>query len=140
MPAKKEIEYRVDQKTGCFICTSHAPNGAGYPLVRENGKRDGAHRIVYRRNKGAIIHGVIRHTCDNTMCVNPEHLIDGTDLDNVLDKEDKGRGNHPARLSKDQILAIRANTSSLHREIAAVYGVSRVHITCIKNYKHWRKV
>lgn len=34
---------------------------------------------------------VVRHTCDNRMCLNPSHLIPGTVADNVKDMDDRNR-------------------------------------------------
>lgn len=34
---------------------------------------------------------VIRHRCDNPACFNPEHLIEGTQQDNINDMQERGR-------------------------------------------------
>ena len=51
-----------------------------------------AHRWSYSYFKGDIPKGMqINHRCDNPLCVNPEHLVLGTQHDNVLDMYRKGR-------------------------------------------------
>lgn len=51
-----------------------------------------AFRIAYRLTKGDIETGkVILHSCDNPPCCNPNHLSQGTHLENMLDKITKGR-------------------------------------------------
>jgi hypothetical protein len=50
------------------------------------------HRISYEHHVGPIPDGLIlRHTCDNPPCCNPEHLVPGTPADNAQDKMDRGR-------------------------------------------------
>ena len=34
---------------------------------------------------------VVRHTCDNARCIEPTHLISGTQADNVADMDERGR-------------------------------------------------
>lgn len=59
---------------------------------------------------------LVRHSCDNSKCVNPHHLITGTYQDNANDAVERGRSkinkrrgeNHyRARLSTSDVLDIR---------------------------------
>ena len=51
-----------------------------------------AHRFVWEQHNGPIPEGmVIRHTCDVPDCVNPEHLLLGTQADNIRDKVERNR-------------------------------------------------
>lgn len=48
------------------------------------------HRKVYYEATGELPE-VVRHTCDNPRCVNLDHLIGGTQVDNMLDMLQRGR-------------------------------------------------
>jgi hypothetical protein len=51
-----------------------------------------AHRLAYTLFKGDIPAGsVIRHSCHNRQCVNPQHLCQGTQKDNIQDSVKAGR-------------------------------------------------
>lgn len=91
----------------------------GYALVTKPGARSrcvGLHRLVYANKMGTDLDGiagvVVRHTCDNPRCINPDHLIGGTKADNNRDRVVRGRSAKvvPSRqaLSPDQVAAIRA--------------------------------
>lgn len=67
----------------------------------QRGKRIGAHRASYIIHYGDIPVGlVVRHKCDNRICVNPLHLELGTQADNVADMWDRGRAVAPPRNTK----------------------------------------
>lgn len=65
---------------------------AGYGSFTYFGCPTPAHVISFcHKNDGSPDDGVVRHTCDNRGCVNPRHLIYGTQLDNVQDMIARGR-------------------------------------------------
>lgn len=96
----------------------------GYGRLRLEGKMQRAHRLMYQLRNGPIADGqVIRHSCDNPACVNPDHLCLGTQLENVRDMFVRGRANklngesHPnAKLTDLQVAEIR------RRYVPGVYG------------------
>ena len=56
----------------------------GYGLITINYKHKLAHRVSYELFKGKIRKGLkILHSCDNPGCVNPDHLSQGTQLENI---------------------------------------------------------
>jgi hypothetical protein len=98
MAAKKTLQevitpdkYDVNDN-GCWVWNRYIGPG-GYGQVAVLRKTSLAHRVMFQAHKGDIPNGlVVMHTCDNRLCVNPEHLSLGTQGDNVRDCVAKGRG------------------------------------------------
>lgn len=92
-----------------------------------------AHQAAFRLFKGEPL-GVVRHTCDNPWCVNPEHLVDGTQADNVQDMHERGRANHKAnrKLTMEEAQYIR-ESSELGKDLAKRFGVGVATISRIKH-------
>lgn len=81
----KELEYEVDEK-GCWIFAG-CKDKAGYGIVKYQGKNCKAHRYMFQKHKGPIPDGLlIRHMCNTTSCINPSHLLLGTQAQNMQDK------------------------------------------------------
>lgn len=68
---------------------------------------------------------IVMHKCDNPPCINPEHLKQGTTMDNVRDKIAKGR----ARYLKGSELSTSKLNPWMVRVIRRVYefGTVRQH-------------
>lgn len=64
-----------------------------YGMVKLNdGRHIVAHRAAWEYVYGEIPFGVkVLHTCDNPPCCRPDHLFLGTQSDNLLDADRKGR-------------------------------------------------
>lgn len=84
------------RRNGCIEWLG-GQNGFGYGCVRFEGKIVSTHRLSWILTNGDIpkhdsFHGIcVLHKCDNRLCVNPDHLFLGTQLDNVTDMYDKKR-------------------------------------------------
>lgn len=64
----------------------------GYGQLTAGARQWTAHRFSYTMHKGKIPDGlIIRHSCHNRKCVNPDHLSTGTMQDNSDDMVKAGR-------------------------------------------------
>lgn len=132
------FDSRYERKpSGCWEWTG-TRNTAGYGIFLLPGERAvRAHRYSYERVNGPIPEGmVLMHACDNPPCVNPAHLFPGSRGDNVRDAVAKrrlcyGTKHHGAKLTADQVLAIRASELS-QTVLAKQYGVNPSTICRIK--------
>lgn len=123
------------QKAGldeCWLWTGALLHD-NYGAFRFEGRMQGAHRVAYMLEIGPIAEGMfICHTCDNERCVNPTHLFQGTQSDNVLDSVAKGRYASHRKLTSSQVLAIRAEHNPGenvgYRTLATRYGVGSTTI------------
>lgn len=161
MPTTKEIEYIINEETGCWECTSHKPDSHGYAIISINKKRLKIHRHMFELYKGEIPAGLlIRHTCDNRICINPNHLIAGTQQDNIRDSIERGRhikfrttsiskrahrrnvmGNtgKPIKLTAQQVMEIRQSNIG-GSELARLYNVCRRTIWEIRQRITWKLI
>lgn len=71
---------------------------SGYGRFYMHNKSYRAHRFSYLIYKGKINKGkVICHSCDNPLCVNPDHLWQGTSKQNCYDMIKKNRNNRRSK-------------------------------------------
>lgn len=123
-------------------------NRDGYGLVRHRLANQLAHRISYELHRGEILDGMlVCHTCDNPICVNPNHLFLGTYKDNARDMTQKGRGpvgekHGRAKLTWDQVRAIRQLYSAGEAtctELGNQFEVTKSCIHLIVIEKTWKE-
>jgi hypothetical protein len=144
---RKEIKWELNEK-GCHICKSHKPSTGGWhPMIFRtiNGivTRQRISRFVYEQKYGTIQRGLsVRHTCDNPLCINVEHLILGSNLDNIKDKvarnrQTKGTDVNTAKLTETQVIEI-INSKEKTCDLMKRYGVSKTTICLIRKRKIWK--
>lgn len=137
--------------TGCWEWnfpnkTYNHPRAGTFML---NGKVMIAYRASYLLFKGRIPKGkLVCHTCDNGLCVNPDHLWLGTHADNTLDAVAKGRHRAPkgeahsgAKLTEEQVAVIKAEYAPRKvsiRALASRFGVSYSTVHDIILGKTWK--
>jgi len=86
--------YRKTLKNNTTECLewTGSVSGSGYGQIKVFGKMVGCHRLSYELHNGAIPIGFeVIHSCDNPICINPDHLSIGTHLENINDMIKKGR-------------------------------------------------
>lgn len=135
----------VVDSNGCWIW-GLSKNRFGYGRSCYRGKEISAHRLSYIVYNGEIPEGmIIRHKCDNPLCVNPGHLLTGSHSDNALDAINRGRnakgeriGN--SRLTESQIFDIRENSHLTLKQQADKHGVCRQTIANVINRHTWAHI
>ena len=95
----------------CWL-SSYAPQDTN-PYINVYGENGGPkqylHRLMWEaHNAEPIPEGmVVRHTCDNTRCCNPNHLVIGTQQENVDDMYERGRDNSPQLYDREEMRRLR---------------------------------
>lgn len=154
-PGKRTPEQRLLAKAsldegGCLVWFGDKDSN-GYGRLRHAGSKCyPAHRLMFELRKGPIPEGLkIRHTCDNPPCINPDHLIIGTQKQNVADMFERGRANRAsgeahgrAKLTQAIVEAARARYVPRRqpsiRALAQEHGVSMSTMRAALVGDHWK--
>ena len=130
-------------ESGCWLwtdCLSH-----GYAAMSHMNMPVNVIRHSYSHYNGEIPEGhVIRHKCNVTSCVNPEHLETGTVQDNSNDMikagtSTYGEKNPQAKLNETEVLSIKRLIAKglKYKDIAERFGVTVGTICNIKTGLSW---
>lgn len=151
---------KVDQSGACWLWTA-ALSERGYGFFKaDDGRMVKAHRWSYDHFNGPIPPGLlVCHTCDVRRCVRPDHLITGTQKENLAGMVARGRlgrrseqarvngrigltgaAHQHSKLSAAVAQLIReeyANGGVFQHELAERYGVSRGTIVNIVRNRYY---
>ena len=117
-------------------------HSSGYGQISSKDGPRLAHRLSYELHKGEIPKGMfVCHTCDERLCVNPDHLWLGNNQDNVDDMCAKDRVRHgehhyASKFSKKLIEEVKALSVTMSQsKIGRKLGISQPYVCEIINGK-----
>ena len=110
--------------------------------------KESAHRVLWKYHNGEIKEGmVIRHKCDNGLCVNIQHLEIGTRQDNINDMNERGRArgggskgsnSTSSKIKKEDAIFIRENYDNMTKKaLSEKFGISIGQIRRIYKGERW---
>jgi hypothetical protein len=145
----QDVWLRIDRSRGPDSCWPWLGyiRANGYGSIQISGVDRSVHRVVFELVHGSIESGnSILHKCDNRKCANPEHLYQGTQLDNARDavrrgRQVKGERQHSAKLTENCVRRIRLLIGAFsYYELANMFGVHWTSIWNVTTGKTWRHV
>ena len=148
-PFQERFWEKVDKTGSCWVwkaCRHDA--GYGYFSVSRSRART-THRISWELAFGPIPDGMdVLHKCNVKVCVNPDHLYLGTDLENSRDAVADGlilfgENSHRAKLTAEQVRTIRTryNTENISQEaLGREFGISQTAVGKITRRSRWKHV
>lgn len=133
----------------CWLWTA-ARFSNGYGAFRVGARQRRAHVVSYEWHVGPIPDGLlVLHRCDVRHCVRPEHLMVGTQRDNIRDMFAKGReserrgsANNLAVLTENRVREIisMAEGGAFQEDIARAFGISQAGVSKILRGRAWAHV
>ena len=135
------------ESNGCWIWTA-ARSQDNYGHFFFEGKILKSHKVSFLLYRGRVPKGkCVLHICDNSLCVNPNHLYIGTQIDNIADRERRGRSKFAvgekaglAKLTWTAVSEIRNLYKQMNlnrKELSLRYGVNQSTIGNIINNRTW---
>lgn len=130
--ATERFWAKVDKGGECWLWTgSRTPSGHGQLSVRAlSSKPIRAHRFSFYLEHGRWPEPACLHTCDVASCVNPAHLYEGDQVQNMRDRKERNPrwgARNPNAKHSDNVEEIRAAVRSgeLQRVVAERYGTTQ---------------
>jgi hypothetical protein len=134
----------VNEESGCWEWMG--AKNKGYGLVKISGRMLRVHRVMAVLCSDLDDYDdkdfVVRHTCDNPSCFNPEHLLVGTVDDNFQDRFERNRLGKVAKLTPEDVKDIKTSYAAgvTQRELGLRYNVRQDHISNIITGKNWGRL
>lgn len=136
----------VGESDECWEWTAGRSGGRGreygYFYIAQPKRQCYAHRLAYALHHGVAERSLneIRHTCDNPLCCNPNHLRNGTHSDNIRDMWAKERQGQHGKLTLKQAIEIklRLKDGENGAELGREFKVTDSTISLIRLGKSWK--
>lgn len=110
---------------------------SGYGQLSVNGVNRRASRVAYVLSTGNTLleDEVVRHTCNNSKCVNPKHLVKGSQAQNQQDAVRSGRHSRQ-KLKPEDVLRLRQMREGgvPRKEVAKLFGITERQVARLANY------
>lgn len=145
---EQRLEHYLDRgiptDSGCLEWPG-ALTTCGYPRVGINGNCNvRLTRLIVECKEGHKLQNdeVARHTCDNPICINPDHLVVGTAWDNMNDRDSRDRS-ATAKLTVADVKEIKETYTKYYgvlQDLSKKYSVSPSTIFAIVHGKTWKWV
>lgn len=142
---KRKLKFwnNVDKTAECWIWKGGTQN-KGYGLLSFNNKKVLAHRLAWYfiYNKWPVLN--LLHSCDTPLCVNVDHLHEGSQQENIRDavkknRHSKGSTNGHAKLTEENVLIIKSLIGKIPiNNIATRFNVAKSTISDIKFSRTWK--
>jgi hypothetical protein len=124
---------RHTEKIGECLEWRRCLNSDGYPRAGIKGNTNiKVHREVFYLVNG-FYPDVVRHSCDNRICINPDHLLPGTPIDNVKDRNQRARTFNYVSPEELNMVRYLRETGLRYREIAKKLHIKYKRVEYIIN-------
>ena len=150
MDTKERFFQYVDKTNSCWLWTGATSSGKGKArraMFFFRGTTTHASRVAWIILIGDPKQSLVLHTCDNDLCVNPDHLYLGTYGDNLRDRlirypesVVRGSAHGQSKLTELQVKEIREKYipySYSQYRLAKEYGVARTTIQQLLEGRSW---
>jgi len=145
---KQQIATRTAE--GCwkwpYSCDKFGYGRLWLPDFKKNGM---AHIAAFYIVNGRLPKDKVLHKCDCPSCFRPDHLVEGSQIDNIRDMHEKGRAVIPvgeragaSKLTEDQVREIRklAAAGASYGELSRQFGVWYTCIGQIVRRESWKHI
>ncbi len=151
MTIDEQIRFwaKVDRKSKDECWPWIAGKTGDYGVIRFNNQNYVAHRISYYlsnlKDPGILL---VCHTCNNKLCMNPDHFYLGTSQENIQQAYDddlcnrKGELHPQAKFTEEKILSIRKAVANgvLQTVLAKQHHTSTGTINNIVKRRAWKHI
>jgi hypothetical protein len=139
--------YMPEPNSGCWIWEGDTDK-RNYPClhVQKDFKRTvyRIHRVMCEQAHGPLGELHALHKCDNSLCINPDHLRPGTHQENMKEAADRnrtvrGEQSPHSVLDETKVREIRESRMT-YAKLSKKYGVAVSCIQAVKQRRTWKHV